>query len=376
MKIDTFRLERYFARYEFQVSHLLCASDCESLSVAELLEMEPGAEEGLRKLWLGYTESPGDPALRQEIAGLYERTGPDRVLVHTGAEEAIFNFCNAVLEPGDEVIVHWPCYQSLFEVGRAVGCRMIPWKAREEEGWRLDLDRLAGLVSDKTRALIVNLPHNPTGFLMDRSEFSELVAMSEQKGFLLFCDEVYRGLEPDPGQRLPAACDRTENAVSLGVMSKTYGLAGLRIGWVATRNSGVLEAMSKFKDYTTICNSAPSEFLAGLALRQRDRIVARNLEIIGNNLTLLDGFFRDWGGVFSWQRPRAGSIALPSLIGRNADEFCAELVERTGVLLAPGSMFAPELKSNFRIGYGRADLVQCLDRLVGYLEKTRAYTLA
>ena len=370
MKIDPFRLERYFARYEFQVSHLLCASDCESLSIGDLLALEDGAEEGFRKLWLGYTESPGDPSLRREIASLYQEIDPDQVLVHSGAEEAIFNFCNAVLEPGDEVVVHWPCYQSLFEVGRAAGCRMIPWKAREEEGWRLDPDRLAGLLSARTKAVIVNLPHNPTGFLMGRSDFADLAALAQEKGFILFCDEVYRGLEPDPGTRLPSACDLTEQAVSLGVMSKTYGLAGLRIGWVATRNREIMDKMVGFKDYTTICSSGPSEFLAALALRHRDGLVQRNLGIIEKNLALLDRFFQDWSGVMSWRRPLAGSVAFPSLVGRDAREFCARLVEQTGVLLAPGDMFAPELKSNFRVGFGRADMGQCLARLADYLEKT------
>ncbi len=367
MKMDIFKLERFFARYEFQVSHLLCASDCQSLKIRDLLALESGAGEKLGDLWLGYTESPGDPRLREEIAGLYQRVGAGGVLVHTGAEEAIYNFCQSMLGPGDEVVVQRPCYQSLFEVGRSLGCRMISWQTQEENGWRLDLDFLKDRISSKTRAVIVNLPHNPTGYLMDREEYGELARLADRHGFYLFSDEVYKGLEFNPDEALPSACDLTERAVSLGVMSKAYGLAGLRIGWVATRNRRIMERMAGFKDYTTICNPAPSEFLAALALRHGPGIVGRNREIIERNLELLDRFFRDHGDMVAWQRPRAGSVAFPSLCRGDAAEYCRALVERSGVLLAPGEMFGPGLERNFRIGFGRTDLAECLDRWEAYL---------
>ena len=362
MNMDIFRLERFFARYEFQVSHLLCASDCESVSIRDLLALEPEAKEKYLDQRLGYTESPGDPGLRQEISGLYQRVSPDEVLVHTGAEEAIYNFCQSMLGPGDEVVVHRPCYQSLFEVGRALGCRIISWQADETSGWRLDLDFLKDRISNKTKAVIVNLPHNPTGYLMDRGEYEELAGLADRHGFYLFSDEVYKGLEFDPADALPSACDLTDRALSLGVMSKTYGLAGLRIGWVATRNREVLDRMASFKDYTTICNPAPSELLAALALRHRKGIVSRNLEIIRRNMALLDRFFQDYGQVVAWQRPRAGSVAFPSLRQGEAGEYCRNLVERSGVLLAPGEMFGPGREKNFRIGFGRANLEECLNR--------------
>lgn len=370
MRIPPFRLERFFAGHEFTTPYLLCASDCEAMSVAHLLAFEPGTAEGLEKVWLGYTESPGAPALRAAVAGLYDQADDDDVLVYTGAEEAIFGFANAVLEAGDHVVVQTPCYQSLIEVARAVGCEVSPWRAREDRGWAPDLDELEKLVRPGTRAVIVNLPHNPTGYLMPRADFDRLVDIVRAGGGILFCDEVYRYLEHDPAQRLPAACDVYENAVSLGVMSKSFGLAGLRIGWIATRNHALREAMAGFKDYTTICNSAPSEFLATLALRHRDAIVARNLDIVERNLALLDRFFERWNGVVSWVRPTAGAIAFPRFDGAGGVEtLCRDLIAKKGVLIAPGSNFGGDDR-HFRIGFGRENMAEALARFDDYLEET------
>jgi aspartate/methionine/tyrosine aminotransferase len=262
MHLPPFALERYFARYEFAVTHLLCSSDCESMSIQDLLSLEPGARERFLGHRLGYTESSGRPSLRQEICRLYGGIGPEQILVHAGAEEAIFLFMHAALEKGDHLIVQQPCYQSLFEVARGIGCPVTAWQAREENGWSPDLGELKSLIRPDTKVIIFNTPHNPTGFHMGIERFRELVSLADANGITLFSDEVYRGLEHNEADRLPAACDLRPRAVSLGVMSKTYGLAGLRIGWIGTRNERVRTRMASLKDYTTICSSAPSEFLA------------------------------------------------------------------------------------------------------------------
>jgi aspartate/methionine/tyrosine aminotransferase len=374
VKIRPFTLERYFAQHEFSAPYLLCCSDCESFSVEDLLSLEPGAETQLRELWLGYTQSSGSPTLRREIAQLYERVGADHVLVHAGAEEAIFNFMHAVLDPGDHVIVHYPCYQSLFEVALSIGCRVTRWVARSEDEWALDLDELERHLRPETRAVVVNCPHNPTGYLMPQDKWQELVALSQAHGFILFSDEVYRFLEYDERDRLPALCDVDERGVSLGVMSKSFGLAGLRIGWIATRNQEICERMAAYKDYTTICSSAPSEFLAELALRHKDEVLARNLGLVRGNLAVLDRFFAEHSALFDWAPPRAGPIAFPSLrpeAGIDAERFCQELVARSGVLLLPGTMYSPEYGRHFRVGFGRRNLAQCIDVVTGYLGQQR-----
>ncbi len=368
MRITPFKLERYFAKYEFTTRHLLCCSDCESISIKDLLGMETGAEEGFSELRLGYTESPGSQSLRGEICRLYGTIKPEEVLVHSGAEEAIFLFMHAVLEAGDHIIVHSPCYQSLAEIARSIGCEVTPWPADERNGWALDPDYLRRAIRPNTKAVILNTPHNPTGYLMESGEFKEVNGIAQEKGITLFSDEVYRESEYDPADRLPPACDINESAVSLGVMSKTYGLPGLRIGWAATRDAKILSRMAGLKDYTTICNSAPSEFLAEVALRHRESLVQRNLSIIGHNLAVLDDFFSRHGEQFKWVRPKAGAIAFPRLLTDEVASFCHELVTRSGVLLLPGSMF-DDSGNHFRIGFGRKNMPQAVIALEEFLRK-------
>lgn len=366
MLLPPFYLERYFARYEFSVQHLLSSSDCESMSIGELLALEPGASAKLHDLWLGYTESAGSPPLREAIAGMYTSQSASDILVHSGAEEAIFLFMHAVLAPEDHVVVHWPCYQSLLEVPRALGCAVDFWQAREDHNWALDLDALQRLLRPNTKAIIINVPHNPTGYLLPRDVFQELCRLAEKRGILLFCDEVYRESEYDPAQRLPAACDLCHTGISLGVTSKTYGLPGLRIGWLATKQHDVLAAVAQMKDYTTICNSAASEFLAEIALRHRQYLAERSVSLIQHNLDLLDGFFARHVERFVWQRPQAGPIAFPRLRSENADAFCQRAVDEASVLLLPGSLYDYP-GGAFRIGFGRANMPQALEALEAIL---------
>jgi aspartate/methionine/tyrosine aminotransferase len=366
MKLEPFALERYFAEYEFTTPYLLCASDCESMTIAELLALEPGAQQAFCSLGLGYTESRGHPALRAAISSLYDGISADSVLVHAGAEEAIFNFMNVVVSSGDHVVVHAPCYQSLTEVARGAGATVTEWRASPERSWTLDLDDLERQLTDRTRLVVVNFPHNPTGYLPSRSFVNALCAMADRRGFLIFCDEVYRGLEYDPADRLPALAELTDRAVSLGVMSKTYGLAGLRIGWLVSRDPTLLERLATFKDYTTICNSAPSEFLAEIALRHHESLAGRNRGIIRENLVPLNRFFAEQEGRFRWQAPRAGPIAFPEYLGGSVVSFCKKLAATAGVLLLPGAVYGVDTGA-FRIGFGRSNAPEALDRLSAYL---------
>jgi aspartate/methionine/tyrosine aminotransferase len=367
MRLPPFKLERYFAKYEFNTQYLLCSSDCESMPIADLLALEPDADERFQQTWLGYTESQGDPKLRQAICRLYETIRPEQVLVHAGAEEAIFLFMHAVLERGDHIVVHSPGYQSLAEIARFIGCDVSPWMAREENGWALDLDELRHLMRTNTRAIVVNTPHNPTGYLMPRADFEALHRFVQEHNLLLFSDEVYRESEYAPSLRLPAACDLGPHAVSLGVTSKTYGLAGLRIGWIATQNQDVVQRMAALKDYTTICNSAPSEFLAELALRHREKLIERNLGIIRANLDVIDDLFARRADLFRWTRPQAGSMGFPRLVKGDVEDFCDRLVREAGVLLLPGPVY-DDRHNHFRLGLGRKNLPEAVARLEAFLK--------
>lgn len=371
MRIEDFALERFFARHEFAARYLLCASDVEGLAMADLLAL---ADAETLALWhglrLGYTEAPGHPLLRAEVASLYESIAPDEVLVFSGAEEAIFITANVLLAPGDHAIVVWPAYQSLYEVARATGADVSLHELHASGGWAIDVDLLRRQVTPRTRLIVVNAPHNPTGAIPDAATYRAVAEIAADAGATLFSDEVYRFLEADPTDRLPAGADVGPHGVSLGVMSKSFALAGLRIGWLATRDTRLRDAAARFKDYTTICASAPSEILALIALRARDKVIARSRAIVAHNLVLLDAFFERQAAHFGWTRPRGGSIGFPQLRAAvPVDRFAADLLEAEGVLIAPGSIFGHP-GNHFRLGFGRTDLPVALGRLEAFAERT------
>jgi aspartate/methionine/tyrosine aminotransferase len=371
MQIADFELERFFARYEFAVRHLLCASDVEGWSMAELLAL---ADDEARHLWdgltLGYTEAPGHPLLRAEIASLYGTLAADDVLTFSGAEEAIFTAANVLLGSGDHAIVTWPAYQSLHEVARAAGADVTLHELRASEGWAIDVDRLRASVTARTKLIVVNAPHNPTGMLPEAATWAAVSAIAADAGAVLFSDEVYRFLERDPAARLTAGADLGPHGVSLGVMSKSFSMAGLRIGWLASRDRAFLDACARFKDYLTICSSAPSEILALIALRARDTVLDRSRAIVDGNLALVDGLFERQAAHLRWVRPAGGPIGFPELTADLPIEtFAQNLVEAEGVLLAPGPLFGHP-GNHFRLGLGRNGMAAGIERLEAYVKRT------
>jgi aspartate/methionine/tyrosine aminotransferase len=365
MNLKPFALERYFAAYEFSAQYLLSSSDCDGLRQRDLLALADGE---MRRAWddltLGYTESRGHPLLRAEIAGLYAGITPDDCLV-VAPEEGIFLALNAILAPGDHAICTFPGYQSLYEVAEGVGCEVTRWLPEEENGWRFDPDFLAASIRPNTKLLVVNFPHNPTGHMPSRDEYERIVALARGHNLYLLSDEMYRYLEYDAA-RLPSACAIYAKAVSLFGMSKTFGLAGARIGWLVTRDGDLLTRMATLKDYTTICSSAPSEILSIIALRAKDTIIAGHLARIQRNLALLDGFFGRFSDSFAWVRPQAGTIAFPRLSGGSALAFCRQVIRDTNIMLLPSTVYGYG-DSHIRIGFGRENMEEALDRLEEYL---------
>jgi len=381
MQIKPFRIEHYFGKYEFTAKYLLSNSDAESRTIQELLDLEPGSHERLLQHWCGYTESPGAPWLREVIAGIYKPVGAqhccapgphdliksDDVLVLAAAEEAIFVLYDALVGSGDHVIVETPCYESALEVARSTGAQVSEWPRTFESGWAHDLAALEKLIRPNTKVIYINTPHNPTGLLMPKAVFQQVIALAASRNIIVFSDEVYRELEHDPAMRLPAACEAYEHAVSLGSTSKTYGLPGLRLGWLASRDPEIIRRCLEFRYYTTICNSAPSEFLAALALRHREVLVQRNLEIVQRNLPLLDAFFQQRPHLFEWKKPDASPIGFVHFKPqRDAHEFCENVVRDAGVLLLPGSVY--DQPSHIRFGFGRKNMPESLAQLAAYVD--------
>jgi aspartate/methionine/tyrosine aminotransferase len=369
MQIQPFKLERYFARYEFNARYLLSPSDCETMGMHDLLAL---ADPSARALWdnlaLGYTESPGHPLLRDEISRLYTGLSADHVLT-AAPEEAVFITMNVLLRPGDRVVVVTPAYQSLHEIARAVGCQVVDWPLISRKGgWAVDLEALDRLLSIPTRLVVINFPNNPTGFLPGEKEWREIVNRVARSGAYLFSDEMYRLLEFSPETRLPAACEVYERAVSLAGLSKAFGLPGLRSGWLACTDPALLADLQTFKDYTTICASAPGEILSLIALRARENILSRCRELVLENLSLARRFFSQRPSFFEWLEPSGGSIAFPRWLGENTvEQFAEDIVTRREVMVVPGSTFGYP-GNHFRLGLGRRNLAEILAILADELD--------
>ncbi len=369
MQIKPFQLEEYYAKYEFNTKYMLSSSDCESFTVSELLDFAPNYRDEFEKLSLAYTEAPGGIKLREEIKKLFTSINTNEIIVHAGAEEGIFTFMNSALKAGDHIVVQYPAYQSLYEIAKSIGCEITEWQMSESNDWKPDLNELKTSIKPNTKAIIINTPHNPTGFQFSKADFEKIIEIAKSNDLYLFSDEVYRFLEYDKKDRLPAAADLYEKAVSLGVISKSFGLAGLRIGWIVSKDKELMDKISSFKHYTSICNSAPSEFLTTIALRHKEELIKRNLEIINANHKILDEFFTKHQKYFNYKKPVAGSIAFPSLKGElDSEKFCVDLIQKKGVLLLPSTYYNYGNK-NFRIGFSRKNMPEALSKFDEYINE-------
>src|SRR4051794_2870059 len=374
-----FRLEVYLGRWEFAAAHHLAASDAETLTVRELLDLGTDADRAaFDDLPLRYVETWGGREFRVAVADGYAHCGPEHVLCFSGAEEAMFWALQEVVGPGEHAVVLLPCYQSAESIPVATGADVtgVPLEP-DGGGWRLDLDAVRRALRPETRLVAVNFPNNPTGYVPDAAMFRAVAELCDAEGIRLFSDEVYRGLELDPARTLPQAADLSPTALSLGVMSKAYGLPGLRIGWLACRDRALLGRLETRKHYTTICSAGPSELIATAALRRGQEIRARNRAVIDANLPLFAAFFAEWGELFEWEPPQAGCVCFPRYLGADGVEaFCRDLVEQAGVVLLAASVFASALApvpaDRFRIGVGRAAPEPALAALGAFLRRRPA----
>ncbi|MDJ0780677.1 MAG: aminotransferase class I/II-fold pyridoxal phosphate-dependent enzyme [Desulfosarcinaceae bacterium] len=371
-----FALETYLSKWEFTARHHLTASDMESMSLSQLLTLaEPADRKAFDKLWLGYSETYGLPDLRREIAATYETANPEDILCFAGAEEGIYAAMRVLLDDHAHAIVVVPNYQAAETIPLSI-CAVTGVALDPRDGWSLDVDQVRAAIRPNTRLISINFPNNPTGAVLARDRFESLVALCRLHGIYLFSDEVYRGIERDADRRLPQAADLYERALSLGVMSKAYGLPGLRIGWIMTKDHAILQRMERYKHYLSICNAGPSEWLALIALKARQRILHHNRTRVAANLALLDRFFADYPHLFEWQPGEGGCVAYPRYTGPGtADQFCEDLVVDAGVLLLPPKVYHSELlatpRDRFRIGFGRANLDAGLSAFRAYLARHR-----
>lgn len=372
-KMRDFALEVHFSKWEFAARYNLTASDAQSLSLKELLAMASEEDrEAFETLHLGYTETFGAPQLRQAIAQTYEHLALDDVLCLAGAGEGIYIAMQVLLEPGDHAIVITPNYQSAETVPLSL-CDVSAVPLEADRDWFLDVDRIRRAVRPNTKLISVNFPNNPTGMIPSRQVLDDLVACCRQHGLWLFSDEVYRGLELDPARRIPQVADVYERGISLNVMSKAYGLPGLRIGWMACQDRDFLSRCERTKHFLSICNSAPSEVLARIALGAGETLLERNRGLIRRHTQVVDRFFADYSHLFRWQPPHGGCVAFVRYLGDDGvEDMTRRLVEEAGILLLPSSLYRSEVgpvpTDYFRIGLGRSIVPEAVAAMRSWIE--------
>jgi len=361
VRIEPFQLERWMTKYEVMVKWDIAESGIYPMSLREILDLLPTAEretelDRLLNLRLGYSEACGSAELRSLLAGTYENTSPDEILVTTGAIEANFLLLNELLSAGDRVVAVSPAYQQLHSVAKAIGCDVALWTLRDDGGFHFDLDDLRALATSGTRMIVINTPHNPTGAMLSEQDLREIYALAEEIDAWVLSDEAYRWLDlPGSPPLAPPMRNLGPRAISTGTFSKPFGLPGLRIGWIAAPEDVVRRCWG-LRDYISLSPGKLNDALAVLAFRHRNQIVERTRQIVAENLPFAERWFAENEDLVSWTPPRGGILALmkyqldlPSL------EVANLLAEDYSVMLAPGSAFGYE--GYLRIGVGNSPAI-------------------
>lgn len=351
MKIRDFGVEMWMNAYENDCTYNLAETCVESLTVRELLELaecRQQAVDDILNMKLTYGAIEGSERLRALIAGLYEKQTPEHIVTAHGAIGANHLVIETLAGPGDEVVSVLPTYQQHYSIPEAVGATVRILPLRAENGFLPDVDELRSLVNKNTKLICINNPNNPTGALMEPEMLEQIVEIARAANAWLLSDEVYRGLNHTGDPFGPSVADLYEKGISTGSMSKTFALAGLRLGWIAGPTA-LREQLLRHRDYNTISCGMIDEYLAAVALEHKDRILARNLAIVRQNLAVLDEWMQRQSKL-SYIRPRAGTTAFLKMeFDLPSAAFCRGLLAETGVLLVPGS--AMDREGYLRIGY-------------------------
>lgn len=371
---EDFRLISYLSRLEHAVRFPLSSSYPESMSIDTLFELA-GKEyrAPFMQTMLDYPPLRGTPELLEAIGATYRHITAQDIISFAGADEAIYASFQMLLNAGDHAVVITPNYQSLESVPLS-RCEVTGVALDENNDWALDTQKVRDALRPNTKVLVINFPHNPTGALITRTQLDELVAMCRERGIWIFSDEVYRLTEFDPADRLPQLADIYERGISLNVTSKAYGLPGLRIGWVACQDKTWMQDLERMKQYLSICNSVPGEFLTTVALNARAPILDRVMQRSRNQRATLIAFLAKYPHLFQLSVPKAGVLAFPRYTGvEGAEAFATQLVEEAGVMVIPSVAYASELTpvspDFLRMGFGRENLEQALAEMGKWLDK-------
>jgi len=372
MNVDPFLVEKFMTAHEHNVEINIAETCVNPFTLGAFLKIV-GEEDffyNYKDTKLTYGFIPGSLELRKGLADLYENLGPENILMAGGAIGANFLVFYTLVEPQDTVISIFPSYQQLYSVAKSFGADVKLLKLKRKENWVPNINELKKLVDDKTKLIVINNPHNPTGSLIDESLLSEICSIAEDAGAYILSDEAYRNLYINPKDFVPSVVDLSKKAIATGSFSKIFSLTGLRLGWIAS-NREIIREIEDRRDYVTISNGMIDDSLASLAVKNKEKIFERNIQIIRNNHKFLSEWIED-EPLIDWVPAKAGSIAfLRHKLGLSSNDFCIKLINEKGTFLVPGSCFG--MDNYLRIGYGCEPSVlhEGLSRLKDFLDKYR-----
>jgi aspartate/methionine/tyrosine aminotransferase len=363
----------------FDIDHRFYASSSEPLQHSELIELaKQNGDHDLIDQYndhsLGYAENGGSLDVRQEIAKLYDgNITAENIVVFPGAQTGMTLSAQALLHEGDHVIVITPSYQSLEDGARLAGAEVTRVALSPDNEWQIDIKAIAAAIQLNTKQILFNDPNNPSGSLMTAEIKDELIALAKAHDIRIFADEVYRLLEFDANERSASMAELYDQALSLGTMAKPFGAGGVCIGWVACQDLELVEKLQKSQHIYSVCFSRAGEIQAMMVLRQKKKIIARNLKIIEENLVLLDQYFEENGDLFEWVRPKASGTAFVKFKGPiGADQLATELLEAGILVFGPAIFDCDEnLKQYFRIGFSRRTMPAALEAFKKFIDERR-----
>jgi aspartate/methionine/tyrosine aminotransferase len=371
MHIKPFGIEMWMNEFEDHCKYNLAETCVKSMTIGELLEISGKNikfTEELSSMKLTYGEITGSKQLRKNIASLYKNQTTENVMVTHGAIGANSLIYNTLISKGDKVVSVLPTYQQHYSIPESLGAELSILKLKPEHKFLPDINELKQLIKPDTKLIALTNPNNPTGSLMDEALLLEIVDIARTCDAYIICDEVYRGTNQNDPEYGTSIVDIYEKGISTGSMSKTYSLAGLRLGWI-TASPDILKDVFIHRDYNTISVGVIDDYFASIALENRKKIALRNTTITRNNLEILDNWVKN-ERFFSYVKPKAGTTALLKYeFNIPSREFCIQILENTGVLFAPGS--AMDMEGWVRIGYANDSkiLAQGLTVLSTYLDK-------
>lgn len=361
--MNKFLVDAYFTEYETKATYMMGSSDPESLP---LKQAAPDLSRYADKP-LAYALGNGYLPLRKKLSTLYETVAPDQIALMNGGEETIYVTMRALLNPGDELVVQMPSYQSLSVIAQEIGCSVVEYRPSFEKNWNLDPEELEAKITSNTRLLVLNYPHNPTGACLTDEEMASVVALCRKHRLYLVADEVYRFLRMNESCSDASFADLYDKTIALGSFSKTFAAPGLRLGWIATRSPELMNRLLAYRHFTSTCSNLPCQWIANELMDKRTVIMRRNNDIVRRNAALLEEFVQRHAGLFTYVPPKGATMAYVKLLGKQgAMDFCMEILEHTGVLIVPSSVLENS-DEYLRIGLCRESFPTCIRLVSEYL---------